>query len=251
MKELNKSTTLVVGASGATGQNLVEQLLKGGHYVRVIVRSPEKLPASWESHKHLQIITASVLELSDADMRKYVDGCQAVASCLGHNLTWKGIYGQPRLLVTDVCRRLCNAIRANNPKQPIKYVLMNTTGNRNRDLAEPISFGQKCVIGLLRLLLPPHVDNEKAADYLRTKIGQNSDLIEWVAVRPDGLINEEDVTAYEIHPSPTRSAIFNAGKTSRINVGHFIAHLINDRALWNTWKGQMPVIYNKLSIDYD
>ena len=125
---------------------------------------------------------------------------------------------------------------------------MNTTGNRNRDLNEPISFGQKCVIGLLRLLLPPHVDNEKAADYLRTQIGKNNDLIEWVAVRPDGLTNEETVTGYEIHPSPIRSAIFNAGKTSRINVGHFMATLISDDDVWNRWKGQMPVIYNTSSL---
>jgi hypothetical protein len=249
MKEPNKTTILVVGASGATGVNLVEHLLKGGHYVRVIVRSPEKLPVSWKSNKHLQIISASILELSDSDMRKHIEGCQAIASCLGHNMTWKGIYGEPRLLVTDVCKRLCDAIRVNNPKKPIKYVLMNTAGNRNRDLTEPISFGQKCVIGLLRLLLPPHVDNEKAADYLRTKIGQNNDLIEWTAVRPDGLTNEDEVTDYDIHLSPTRSAIFNAGKTSRINVGHFMANLINNDALWNTWKGQMPVIYNKQSVD--
>ena len=126
---------------------------------------------------------------------------------------------------------------------------MNTTGNRNRDLNEPISLSQKCVIALLRLLLPPHVDNEKAADYLRTKIGQNNQLIEWVAVRPDDLINEEEVTAYEIYASPTRSAIFAAGKVSRINVAHFMADLINDATLWNTWKGQMPVIYSKASVD--
>lgn len=123
---------------------------------------------------------------------------------------------------------------------------MNTTGNRNRDLNEPISFAQKSVIALLRLLLPPHVDNEKAADYLRTQIGQNNNFIEWVAVRPDGLINEKEVTNYETHPSPTRSAIFNAGKVSRINVGHFIASIIIYDNLWTKWKGQMPVIYSKL-----
>ena len=39
MKEPNKTTILVVGASGATGVNLVEHLLKGGHYVRVIILS--------------------------------------------------------------------------------------------------------------------------------------------------------------------------------------------------------------------
>jgi hypothetical protein len=122
---------------------------------------------------------------------------------------------------------------------------MNTTGNRNRDLNEPISFAQKCVIGLLRWLLPPHVDNEKAADYLRTQIGQNHHVVEWIAVRPDGLINEDYVTDYEIHQSPTRSAIFNAGKVSRINVAHFMASLITDANLWRRWKGQMPVIYSK------
>ncbi|MFC0605685.1 NAD(P)-dependent oxidoreductase [Winogradskyella pulchriflava] len=238
-------TVLVVGASGATGSKLVEQLLVQNQKVKVIVRSPEKLPESWKTNDNLQIITASVLDLSEAEMRTIVSDCDAVASCLGHNLTFKGIYGQPRKLVTDATRRLCDAIKANHPQSTTKFVLMNTTGNRNRDLKEPISFAQKCVIGLLRLLLPPHVDNEKAADYLRTQIGQNDNYIEWAAVRPDGLINEDTVTPYEIHPSPTRSAIFNAGKVSRINVAHFMASLISDKNLWNKWKGQMPVIYGK------
>ena len=238
-------TVLVVGASGATGSQLVEQLLIQKHNVKVIVRSPEKLPDAWKTNSNLHIISASVLDLSDSEMREIVKDCHAVASCLGHNLTWKGVYGQPRKLVTDATRRLCDAIIYNHLQNPTKFVLMNTTGNRNRDLNEPISFAQKCVIGLLRLLLPPHVDNEKAADFLRTQIGQNNTSIEWVAVRPDGLINEEEVSDYEIHQSPTRSAIFNAGKVSRINVGHFMASLITDENLWVKWKGQMPVIYSK------
>ena len=238
-------TVLVVGASGATGSKLVEQLLIQNHKVKVIVRSPEKLPKSWKINDNLQIISASLLELSGNEMSEIVHDCNAVASCLGHNLTWKGVYGQPRKLVTDATQRLCDAIKSNNLQSPTKFVLMNTTGNRNRDVYEPISFAQKCVIGLLRLLLPPHVDNEKAADYLRTQIGQKNTSIEWVAVRPDGLINEEEVTDYEIHPSPTRSAIFNAGKVSRINVGHFMASLITNDDLWTKWKGQMPVIYSK------
>ena len=240
-------TILVVGASGATGRQLVEQLLIQGHNIKVVVRSPEKLPESWEDNNHLQIISASILDLSDKEMMELTLDCHSIASCLGHNMNWKGIYGQPRDLVTDATRRLCNAIETNKPESSIKYVLMNTTGNRNRDLNEPISFAQKCVIGLLRLLLPPHVDNEKAADYLRSEVGQNNEFIEWAVVRPDGLINDNEVTDYEIHPSPIRSAIFNAGKTSRINVGHFMASLISDGDLWHKWNGQMPVIYNKSS----
>lgn len=238
-------TVLVVGASGATGSKLVAQLLINKHKVKVIVRSPEKLPESWKTNKNLQIITASLLDLTNSELSEIVKDCQAVASCLGHNLTFKGIYGHPRKLVTSAAQRLCDAIKSNNPQSPIKYVLMNTTGNRNRDLNEPISFTEKCVIGLLRILLPPHVDNEKAADYLRTQIGQNNNLIEWVAVRPDDLINKDNVSDYEIYASPTRSAIFNAGKVSRINVGHFMASLINNKSLWTKWKGKMPVIYSK------
>ncbi len=238
-------TTLVVGASGATGRLLVQQLLSRGESVRIIVRSETNLPEELNNHDNLSIIRASVLELSDAELAQHVKGCNAVASCLGHNLSFKGMFGQPRRLVTDATRRLCEAIKVNRPETPVKFILMNTTGNSNRDLSEHISFAQKCVIGLLRLLLPPHVDNEKAADFLLTKISQNDPLIEWVAVRPDGLIDESEVTDYELHPSPIRSAIFDAGKTSRINVGHFMAELITDHEIWEKWKGQMPVIYNK------
>ena len=123
---------LVVGASGATGKRLVEQLINQEHNVVIIVRSPEKLPQSWKSNKQLDIITASILELSDNEMREHVSGCKVIVSCLGHNLTWKGVYGQPRKLVTNTTQRLCNAITANNPKKPVKYILMNTTGNMTR-----------------------------------------------------------------------------------------------------------------------
>ena len=240
-------TTLVVGASGVTGRLLVKQLLNLGLNVKVIVRSADKLPEDIRHHGNIFVIQASVLDLSDAEMAQYANGCDAVASCLGHNVSFKGIYGHPRRLVTDTTRRLCHAIKANKPDQPVKFVLMNTAGNSNRDLSERISFGQKCVIWLLRLLLPPHVDNEKAADYLRTEVGQNDGVIEWAAVRPDNLIDEGEVTEYEVHASPIRSAIFDAGTTSRINVGNFMADLITDPDTWNKWKGQMPVIYNKAS----
>lgn len=237
-------TTLVVGASGATGRQLVEQLLDRGQQVRAIVRSPERLPEILRNHDNLSLIQASVLDLGDTEMAQHVKGCDAVASCLGHNLTFRGVYGQPRKLVTDATRRLCIAIKANKAEAPVRFLLMNTTGNSNRDLTESISFGQKCVIGLIRLLLPPHRDNEQAADYLRVEIGQQDELIEWAVVRPDTLVNEDKVTGYDAHPSPTRSAIFDAGTSSRVNVGHFMAEMITDADLWKRWQGRMPVIYN-------
>ena len=236
---------LVVGATGATGRLLVRELLGRGQNVRVIVRAPDRLPADVRKHSRLSVVHSSVLDLSDAEMVRHVDGCNAVASCLGHNLTLKGLFGPPRRLVTDATRRLCEAVRGNRAERPVRLVLMSTTANSNPDLDESVSFGQKCVIGLLRVLLPPQADNEKAADYLRTGIGRENSVIEWVAVRPDTLTSEDSVTEYELHPSPTRSAVFNPGTTSRINVAHFMAEVITDDSTWNRWKGQMPVIYNK------
>lgn len=237
-------TTLVVGASGATGKLLVEQLLESGQRVKIVVRPTSNIPDNWSSNKQLTIIKRNISEITAEEMSGYIADCESVSSCLGHNITWKGIFGKPRNLVTGSVDRLCKAIRKNAPNKPIKFVLMNTTGNRNRDLNEPISFGERIVIGLLRLLLPPHPDNEKAADYLRVNIGQSNPYIEWVAVRPDTLINEDSVTKYTLHKSPTRSALFSPGKTSRINVANLMSRLITDENLWVQWKGQMPVIYN-------
>lgn len=238
-------TVLVVGATGATGRLLVERLLSQGHRVRSIVRSVDRVPEATRSHPRITHIEANLLDLSDAQLAAHVEGCSAIACLLGHRLSFQGIFGPPRRLVTDATRRLCGALKKTSSGEPRRYVLMNTAGNRNGDLEEPISFAQQCVVGLIRAAVPPHADNEDAAEFLRVEIGQADADVEWAAVRPDSLVDEDTVTEYEIYPSPTRSAIFNPGTTSRINVASFMAALITDSDLWQEWKGRMPVIYNK------
>lgn len=240
-------TILVVGASGATGKLLIEQLLVGlevSEKVRIIVRSVDTLPDKIKQSEQVIITEASLLEMSDADLKAQVQGCRAVVSCLGHNLSFNGMFGHPRRLVTDAVQRLCNAIEAHAPKTPVKFILMNTTGNQNLQADEKISRSHALVIGLIRLLLPPHADNESAARYLQSHFGNNHNGLEWVVVRPDSLTNETSVSEYKNYESPIRSAIFNSGKTSRINVAHFIAQLIDNSDIWNKWKSKMPVIYN-------
>ena len=237
-------TILVVGASGATGRLLVSQLLERGHCVTAVVRAQSRVLEPLADNEKLSLVRATVLDLSEDELVQLVTGCSAIVSCLGHTLSFKGIYGKPRRLVTDTVHKLCQAAQTVNATTAVKFVLMNTTGNSNRDIPEKISFGQSCVIWLLRLLLPPHADNENAADYLRVEIGQNNACIEWVVVRPDALTDDEEVTEYELQLSPTRSAIFDAGITSRINVGNFMARLITEPDTWRRWQGKMPVIYN-------
>lgn len=240
-------TTLIVGGNGVTGSQVVEQLLIRNQEVRIIVRSAEKLPQSWKDHDNLKIIEASILNMEKATLSNHLSGCNAVVSCLGHNMSLKGIFGPPQKLVTDAIRKLCHGLNEQeSSNRPIKFILMNTAGHRNQN--EVISLGHKIALYIIRNLLPPHRDNECAASFLRDNIGPDNHSIEYVVVRPDTLINEEKVSDYSVFPSPTRSAIFNPGKTSRINVGHFMAELLTDENLWTQWKGQMPVIYNKSAI---
>jgi len=237
-------TILVVGATGATGQRLVAELLDRGERVRAVVRSPEKLPDALRNHASLDAIHASLLDLDDSALQRTVEGCSAIVSCLGHRMDFRGIYGHPRRLVAHATQRLCNAVEAGAMPHPVRFVLMNTAGVRDRAREQSFSFAERCLFGLIRALLPPHADNEEAAAWLQSNLAQDDGEIEWAIVRPDSLIDQDAVTAYTIHPSPTRSSLFNAGRTSRINVAHFMADLATRDDLWQTWRWRMPTIYN-------
>lgn len=236
---------LVVGATGATGRLLVEALLQRGHSVRAIVRDAAQVPVQLRAQENLELVEANLCDLSEEALIREVEGCDGIASCLGHNLTFRGLFGPPRRLVAESARRLGGAAAAIQPETPVRFVLMNSSGVRNSDLDEQVSAAQRFVLFLLRHLVPPHADNEAAAGVLLREIGHESRFIEWVAVRPDSLVDESAVSPYEAVPSPTRSAIFDAGKISRINVADFMARLLTEDPVWREWTGQMPVLYSR------
>lgn len=238
-------TVLVVGATGATGRLVIQQLLELGVQVRAIARPDTPLPQQLNEQQGLDVIRADLLTLDQSETAGLISGCDAVVSCLGHNLTWRGVFGKPHRLVRDAVSKLANSAIAGPQENSIKFILMNSAGCQNHDVAETLSRAHRIVVALIRALVPPHADNEQAADYLRKSIGQSNPAMAWVVVRPDSLKDEESVSDYSVHPSPIRSAIFDPGSTSRINVAHFMADLIADDQSWRKWEGQMPVIYNE------
>jgi hypothetical protein len=236
------TTTLIVGATGMTGQPLVKQLLGNNHHVRVIVRSPNKLSDEILQNPRLTVIEATVLDLTDEEMTEHVRNCGAVVSCLGHVMDFRGMFGEPKKLCTDATRRLCKAIEMNNQTEPTKFILMSTVGVRDPDLAEKRTWYERGLLTVLRHSLPPHRDNETAAEYLHRNVGTHNKHIEWCSVRPDSLIDAE-VSSYEINDSPTTS-IFTGRPTTRSNVAYFMAELIENAELWSKWQSRMPVIMN-------
>jgi len=237
-----KLTLFVAGATGKTGGPLVAQALGQGHSVRAVVRSLDKLPAAVREHPSFAAIEAAVLDLSDAELAEAVHGCDAVVSCLGHVISFRGIYGAPRQLCTEATRRLCTAIVASRPATPVRFVLMNSVGVSNAARAERRTWGERCVLTLLRWLVPPHKDNEDAAQRLHKEVGRDNAHVAWCIVRPDALINGE-VSAYEITESPV-TGIFSGRPTTRANVAHFMLGLVEDDETWRRWRFDTPVIMN-------
>jgi len=234
---------LVLGANGATGFNVVIQLLKNGINVKALTRNVEKFD-SLKSSKHIEVIKASILEIDNQKLKQYLSDVDAVISCLGHNITLKGIFGKPYTLVADSLIRIVGIINEIRTNRTTKIILMNTTACINKLQNEKFKKYENLVMKIMRFLLPPQRDNELAIGYLINTININNKDIEWIAVRPDTLIDEVEVSEYTVHPSPIRSPIFDAGKTSRINVADFMVSLLKDEELWEKWKYKTPVIYN-------
>ncbi len=235
---------VILGGSGATGRLVVMQLRNRQIKIRLVLREGAILPAEISADPLVEIIRGNISEFDDRQLSALLQDCDAVVSCLGHNISFKGLFGKPRNLVSDTIKNICRCVEAQGDKK-IKLILMSTTAYTNYTMGKKSSFVEKMLFLILKLILPPHRDNVRAADYLLKTVGKDNSKIEWTAVRPDTLINDEAESPTDVRESPVRSPLFDPGKTSRINVSRFMADLLLDEKLWKEWRYRMPVVYNK------
>ncbi|MEY2562874.1 MAG: hypothetical protein QOH88_1067, partial [Verrucomicrobiota bacterium] len=93
---------LVIGATGGTGRELVQQALAQGHQVTAFVRNPAKLEIK---HANLRVAKGDVLDYAtvEAAMR----GQDAVLSALGHKR-----FFYPNKIQSDGMRNILRAMKA-------------------------------------------------------------------------------------------------------------------------------------------
>lgn len=235
-----QQTVLLVGGTGRTGRRVLEQLVARGVAVRAIVRSRRGLPEQLTASPGVTLIEASLLDLPDEALQGHLRGCDAVVSCLGHVMSLRGVLGPPRDLVTRATTRLCRAVEALRPDRPVRFILMSSVSvNRPGRLDTRRGTLERAFLWLLRGLLPPARDNQRAADFLE-RLGPASPFVEWAVVRPDTLLPGE-VSAYTLHQGQV-NAIFSPGQTRMANVAHFMCELATSQAAWAAWRGKEPVI---------
>ncbi|MFQ3262034.1 NAD(P)-dependent oxidoreductase [Reinekea sp.] len=236
----------IAGITGATGRRLAQQLLQRGHTVVAIARSQGLLTKALLEHPELSLKIGSIGDIPDSELVSLLEGCDAIGCCLGHNLSAKGIWGHPRRLVLDIVKRMYRlALEKSNVDKPVRFVLMGSNGVIHPDGQDQNKCADRAVLTALRYILPPHRDNELAAEYL---INQNDQKVQWCIVRPVGLIDELEVSPIKVFASAQRGPIFSSDFISRINVAEFMTQLMSNDAVWKEWQGKMPVIYNENSL---
>lgn len=234
--------TLVLGASGSTGKLVVAKLIEHQIEVKALIRDTATFANEFAEGKRVQVVKGNIDDFTVSQIGDLIADCDSIVSCLGHNVTFKGIFGKPRKLVYNAVTKVEEAIRQSTGKY--KLILMSTTAYTNKEAGEKNSFGEAVVFALLKALLPPHSDNVAAGDFLLYRV-RKSARIEWVAVRPDGLIDEPATSETVIVDKKRRSPIYDPGKTSRINVAQYMADLLVNDSVWKEWVYRTPVIYNK------
>jgi hypothetical protein len=236
-----QQTVLLLGGTGRTGRRVLTQLVARGVSVRAIVRSASGLPAGITGNPGVSLIEASLLSLTDQELQAHLRGCDAVVSCLGHVLSVRGVLGPPRDLVARATTRLCRAIEALRPARPVRFVLMTSVSvHRPGGLDTRRGPFERAFLWLLRGLLPPAKDNQRAADFLQQRIGPANPFVEWAVVRPDTLL-EGEVSSYALHEGLV-NGIFAPGQTRMANAAHFMCELATSPEAWAAWKGKAPVI---------
>jgi nucleoside-diphosphate-sugar epimerase len=210
----NRARILIVGATGGTGRQLVQQALETGHQVTAFVRKPARLKIE---HSNLRIVQGNVLDY--ASVEKAVEGQSVVLSALGH----KRLFWPTKIL----SRGTGNIMRAMKTHRVPRFICASSLGVGNAVGRLGLPATLLFVPFILPFYLWDRVRQEKS-------IAENAD-IDWVIVRPGTLTN-----------GPSRGRFrhdFNVGnyiwprRIARADVADFMLRQLNDDAYLGTAPG--------------
>jgi putative NADH-flavin reductase len=202
----NRLRVLVIGATGATGRQLVQQALEQGHQVTAFVRDPSKLKIA---HANLRIAKGDVLDY--ASVESAMRGQSAVLSALGHKR-----FFYPNRIQSDGMRNILQAMKTCDVPRLVCETALGI-GNSVGRLGLPHTF----------LILPLIL-----AFYMWDKLRQEQLIIasdrDWVIVRPGVLTSGEARGSYR-HGPKVGSYLWPV-KIARADVADFMLKQLTDDA---------------------
>lgn len=197
---------VVLGATGGTGREVVQQALAQGHRVTAFVRDPARLPVEDEQ---LQVVVGDALD--PAAVERAVAGQDAAVVALG---------SRDRSNRSVRSQGTAHVIRAMQAHDVPRLVVVSAGGVG--DSYEQVPLLIKLFIKTL--LRHAYADHEQQEQYVR-----ESDR-EWVIVRPGQLTDGPRTGDY--HTGTVEQEISGSGRVSRADVAEFVLQqLADDRYL--------------------
>ena len=207
---------LIIGATGGTGQYVVEQALALGHTVKAFVRNQAKIKIS---HANLKVMQGDVMELATLQMA--MQDQEAVICCLGapaHKA------GNLRSVGTE------NLIKAMNEKGVSRLICQSSLGfGDSAILLKNASFFTKNIV--VPYLLKKTFEEHK----IQENLIKQSDL-NWTIVRPATLNNGKFTGNYK-HGFPYTDTSLKL-KISKADVADFLVAQLSS----NTYQGKITGI---------
>ncbi|KAE8291963.1 Flavin reductase (NADPH) [Larimichthys crocea] len=204
----------VLGATGQTGQYLVNQALQQGHTVTAIVRNPGKLTIH---HDNLKVVEADIF--SAESLKTHFKGQDVIMSCLGFPVS---IFSA----VTGYTLSMKVIISAMREAQVNRIITMTSW------YTEPNSGTQSPY--LIRFLLLPLIRSVLTNMHQMEQFLQETGDINWTVVRPPGLKNlpasAQEFLTHEGYFVPDNSGYPVGSTVGRGDVARFMLSLLNNNA---------------------
>ena len=211
---------LLLGATGRTGQLLLEQALERGHIVHALVRDKQKIP--------FQRYNLLLFEGTPSDkiaLEKAIAGCEVVISVLNisrkNEFPWAGLR-TPKDFLSATMKNIIELAGKNN----IHRVVFTS--------AWGVSETKKDLPSWFRWLLDhsnlryPYRDHERQEELIKRS------GIEWTAVRPVFLTNSKKKKNIIVPGNNSRPHLFIARK----NLAGFMLDVVEK----NLWRRESPVV---------
>ena len=204
---------LIIGATGGSGRQLVNQALALGHHVTAFARTPAKITTQ---HANLRVLKGDVLDYVSVELAML--GQDAVLSALGH----KRFFGPSRIL-SDGTR---NILRAMKSARVRRFICESSLGVGD-------AVGRGGLLGTF-LFMPMLL-----AFYFQDRVRQEeliaSSEANWIIVRPPALTNGKARGRYR-HGLKVGNYIFG-NRISRADVADFMLKQLRDDTYLHTAVG--------------
>lgn len=204
---------LIVGATGGTGRQLVEQALERGHVVTALARDPSALRIE---HPRLTVVRGDVLDYRSVEAA--VRGQDAVLSALGHKR-----FFYPTRILSEGTRNLLRAMETHGVQRFVCETALGIGDSAGR-------MGVYYTFFVIPVILPFYFWDKARQERLIA-----ASAVSWVVVRPGALTNGAKRGRYR-HGRTVGNFLWTV-RISRADVADFMLNQMTDPTYLGTAPG--------------